>query len=269
MNGMRFACLFLCAGLCLAADDVGTRAEALLEEALASRNPDTRKQAVAALSLAASREPWLSRAVAMLQDKDAEVRLATVSGLSEVKSPAVTKALKSALDDEVPEVSFAAARALWALRDPAGKQALMAVLEGETKASSGFLSKQKREALRMMHTPRTALLFAARQGAGLAPIPGLGTGMSSMQAILTDPEVSGRAAAALLLSQRKDAETLKALREALTAKDGSLRAAAVHTLALTNNTAYRKDIAPLISDDKEPVRLRAAAAYLRLSSVKR
>jgi HEAT repeat protein len=259
--------VFFVAALLGAADDLYVKSEATLQEALSARNPDTRKRATAALSLAASREPWLSRLIAMLQDKDAEVRLAAVSGLSEIRNRKVTSELRKALEDPVPEVSFAAAKALWTLRDPAGQRALMAVLSGETKASSGFLSKQKREALRMMSTPKTALLFAARQGAGFAPVPGLGGGISSMQAILSDPEVSGRAAAALLLAQQRDAATLQALREALTEKDNSLRAAAVHSLALTNNTAYRKHIAPLIQDENEPVRLRAAAAYLRLSSV--
>jgi HEAT repeat protein len=203
----------------------------------------------------------------MLEDKDAQVRLAAVSSLSEVRNKTVSTALRKALEDEVPEVSFAAAKALWALRDPSGKSALLAVVEGEKKATSSFLSRQKRDALRMMHTPRTALLFAARQGAGFAPIPGLGGGISSMQAILTDPEVSGRAAAALLLAQRNDAETLQALKEALGEKDASLRAAAVHSLALTNNAAYMKEIALLFADDKETVRLRAAAGYVRLSGI--
>lgn len=249
-----------------AADELYKKADGILQEALESRNPDTRKHAVAALSLAIPRADYLSRALGMLHDKDAEVRMAAVASVSEVKTPAVTAALREMLDDSVPEVSFGAAKALWALHDPSGKRALMAVLQGETQASSGFLSKQKREALRMFHTPRTALLFAARQGAAFAPIPGLGGGIASMQAILTDPEVSGRAAAALLLAERRDPATLQALREALTEKDASLRSAAVHLLAITNNVAYRKSFAPLLDDDKETVRLRAAAGYLRLSS---
>jgi HEAT repeat protein len=204
----------------------------------------------------------------MLEDKDVEVRLAAVTSLSEIRNKAVTTALRKTLDDEVPEVSFAAAKALWILRDASGKRALMAVLEGENKASSSFLSKQKRDALRMMHTPRTALLFAARQGAGFAPIPGLGGGIASMQAILVDPAVSGRAAAALLLGQQNDPSTLEALKEALKEKDASLRAAAVHCLALKNNSALKKEIAPLLDDDKEAVRVRAAAGYLRLSAMK-
>ena len=258
--------LFLSATLVAATDPLYATAESTLTEALAHRNPDTRKRATASLSLAAAKGPWLSRLIGMLKDKDAEVRLAAVSGLSEVRNKTVVAELRKVLDDDVPEVSFAAAKALWALRDPDGKQALLAVVAGEAKASSGFLSRQKRDALRMMHTPKTALMFAARQGAGFAPVPGLGGGISSMQAILSDPEVSGRAAAALLLAQRNDPTTLEALKGALTEKDASLRAAAVHVLALTNRTAYRQDIAPLMRDDSEPVRLRAAAAYLRLST---
>jgi HEAT repeat protein len=237
----------------------------MLQEALQDRNPDTRKNATVALSLAASRNPYLSRLIGMLQDKDAAVRLAAVLSLSETSNKAVAAELRKALADDVPEVSFAAAKALWAFRDPEGKRALMAVLEGESKATSSFLSRQKREALRMMHTPRTALLFAARQGAGFVPIPGLGGGIASMQAILADPEVSGRAAAALLLAQRNDPATLQALKGALVEKDTSLRAAAVHVLALTNDVAFMDDIVPLLSDEKETVRLRAAAACVRLS----
>jgi HEAT repeat protein len=251
-----------------AADEMQVKADAILNEALASKNPDTRKQAVAALSLAASSQAYLSRLIEMLNDKDVEVRVAAVSSLSEVRNRSVSSALRKSLQDEVPEVSFAAAKALWALRDPSGKEALFAVLEGENKTSSGFLSKQKREALRMMHTPRTALLFAAKQGASFAPIPGLGGGISSMQSILSDPAVSGRAAAALLLGQQNDAATVQALKDALKEDDASLRAAAVHSLALKNRVSFKKDIAPLLADDKESVRLRAAAAYMRLSAIR-
>ena len=249
------------------ATDTEAKAGSILLEALADKNPDTRKQAVAALSLTASRNPWLSRLIGILEDKDVEVRLVAVSSLSEIKNKAATAALRKALQDEVPEVSFAAAKALWALGDPLGKRALMAVLEGETKTSSGFLSKQKRDALRMMHTPRAALLFAARQGAAFAPVPGLGSGIASMKAILTDPAVSGRAAAALLLGQQNDPATLQALKNALKEQDTSLRAAAVHSLALKNNVTLRNDIAPLLEDEKEAVRVRAAAGYLRLSAL--
>lgn len=239
----------------------------LLRNALESHNPDTRKMAVVSLSLAAERSPLMPLLEEMLSDKDVEVKLAAVTSLSEVKTKGATAALHKALDDDVPEVSFAAAKALWLRGDPEGRKALLAVLEGESKTSSGFLTKQKRDALRMMHTPRTTFMYALRQGVGFVPLPGLGEGVASMQAILTDPGITGRATAALLLGKDKDPATEAALKDAMYDKDWRVRAAAVHSLALRNDPSWKKDLAPMLDDDKEAVRLRAAAAWLRLSSI--
>jgi HEAT repeat protein len=234
----------------------------LLRQALEAKQPETRKQAVVALSLVAAQ--FLSPLTAMLQDKDVEVRLATVVTLTEVKSNQTVAALRAALNDEVPEVSFAAAKALWGFHDTAGKRALLAVLAGDSQTSSNFLSKQKRDALRMMHSPRIMLMFAMNKGIGFVPVPYLGLGVASIQALLTDPGVSGRAAAALMLARETDAATLEALRDALSDTDWSVRAAAVHSLALRKDPQLRIDLAPLIDDQNEAVRMRAAAAYLRL-----
>ena len=239
----------------------------LLEQALQDKNPDTRMQAVAAMSLAAVKEPVFARLEGMLQDKDVQVREAAVASLAEVKTASARAALRKALDDDTPEVSFAAAKALWALHDPAGERALLAVLEGQEKTASNFISKQKREALRMVHTPRVLFLYAVRQGMGFAPVPGLGEGISSMEALLTDPGTSGRATAALMLGRDKSRTTVDALLDALLDKDWSVRAAAVHSLALRNDPALRKDLEPMLQDKKEAVRLRAAAGYLRLSAI--
>jgi HEAT repeat protein len=175
--------------------------------------------------------------------------------------------LQKALDSEVPEVSFAAAKALWTLGDPRGRETLISVLYGDEKTSSGFITKQKRQALRMLHTPKTMFLFAIRSGASFAPVPGVGAGISSLQGILSDPGVSGRAATALLLSTDKDPEVLHALQDALSDKDWSVRAAAVHAVALRNDPALESTLAPLLDDKKEAVRVRAAAGYLRLEAI--
>jgi HEAT repeat protein len=241
----------------------------LLQHALTASNPETRRMAVVALSLAADRAPLFAQLSGMLKDRDVDVRLAVVQGLEELKTKPAIAALHTALHDPAPEVGFAAAKALWALNDPAGKQALLAVLEGDNKTSSSFFTKETRQAMRMMHTPRTTILYAVRQGVGFAPVPGLGMGISSMQEILTDPSVSGRATAALLLAKDKDKATLDALEDALIDKDFRVRAAAVHALALHNDPALRIELEPLIADDKEEVRLRAAAGLLRLSSISR
>ena len=239
----------------------------LLRRGLDDKNPETRKQAVVALSLAGQSGPLFTRLEEMLEDKDVEVRQAVVVSLSEVRTKRATAALHTALEDEVPEVSFTAAKALWARDDPAGKQALLDILAGESKTSSNFFSKQKRQALRMMHTPRTTFLFAVRQGAVFVPFPGVGQGIASMQSILTDSGVPGRASAALLLGNDKSPAVLDALRDALSDKDWSVRAAAVHSLCLRNDPALKKDLEPLLEDGKEAVRMRAAAGYLRLSKI--
>jgi len=243
------------------------RCNDLLRQALENKNPDTRKQAVVALSLAATDEPAFGKLEAMLQDQDVQVREAAVISLAEVKTASALAALRKALEDDVPEVSFAAAKALWAMQDPAGEQALLAVLGRQTKTSSNYISKQKRDALRMFHTPRVLFLFAFRQGMGFVPVPGLGQGIGSMQALLTDPGVSGRAMAALLLGKDKGPATLDALKDALLDLDWSVRAAAVHSLALRDDPALKRDLEPMLDDNKAPVRLRAAAGVLRLSAI--
>ncbi len=247
--------------------DVGARSREILDTALKSKNPDTRKEGVEALSLAADREPFISLLEGMLDDKDVPVRLTTIASLVDLKGERTVADLQKAMKDPVPEVSFTAAKALWGLKNAQGKQALLSVLSGTTKTSSGFFTTQKREALRMMHTPRTMMMFALKEGVGFAPIPGAGEGMASMQGLLSDPGVTGRAAAALLLGNEHDAATLKALHEALTDNDWSVRAAAVHSLALQNNPAFRPELEELLDDKKEAVRLRAAAACVRLEHV--
>jgi HEAT repeat protein len=254
--------------LCQSVPSTDQQARAILDKSLKDGNPDTRKQAVIALSLAGTREPFLSQVESMLDDKDVQVRVAAVASLVDLPSERTTAMLHKALNDDVPEVSFAAARALWSLNDPDGKAALFAILSGESKATSGFLTKQKREAMRMMHTPRTMFMFALVTGAAFAPVPGVGAGISSMQGLLSDAGVSGRAAVALLFAAEKNAATLQALRDALSDKDWSVRAAAVHSLAVWNDPSLEQDIVPLLDDKKEAVRLRAAAGYLRLELIK-
>jgi HEAT repeat protein len=244
------------------------RSRGFLDAGLKDKNPDVRVQAVQALGLVGPVEPYITQLEAMLADKDVPVRLATIASLVDLKNKRTVGSLQMALNDEAPEVGFAAAKALWSLKDPAGKAALVSVLSGEMKTSSSFMTKQKRDALRLLHTPRPLFWFALKTGVGAAPVPGLGEGISSLQGILTDPSVSGRAATAILLAPEKDPQILLALLDALSDKDATVRAAAVHAIALRNDPALEKSLVPLLDDPKTPVRFRAAAACLRLELVK-
>ena len=241
-----------------------TRANLLLGAGLGDKNPDVRKQAVAALGLIGPREPYLSEIDAAVSDKDVYVRLSAIASLVDLKDKGTADLLAKALDDNAPEVSFAAAKALFGLGDPRGRTAMLAILEGEVKTKSGFLTAQKRDTLRLVHIPKGMMMFALKNGIGFAPIPGVGEGVSSMQDLLSDNGVSGRATTAVLLGNDRSPEVLAALKEALSDKDASVRAAVVHTLALRNDPSMLPLMQEQFDDSSEAVRLRAAAAYLRL-----
>ncbi len=146
---------------------------------------------------------------------------------------------------------------------------MLAILERETKTQSSFLTAQKRDTLRLVHIPKGMMMFAIKNGVGFAPVPGIGEGVSSMQDLLSDNGVSGRATTAVLLGNDRSPEVLAALKEALTDKDASVRAAVVHSLALRNDPSMLPLIKEQFDDASEAVRLRAAAAYLRLVWLKK
>jgi HEAT repeat protein len=241
-----------------------SRANLILNEGLANKNPDVRKQAVAALGLIGPREPYLSEIATALSDKDVYVRLSAVASIVDLKEKGTADLLYKALDDGSPEVGFAAAKALFGLGDPRGRTAMLAILEGEVKTKSSFLTAQKRDTLRLVHIPKGMMMFAIKNGIGFAPVPGAGEGVSSLQDLLSDSGVSGRATTAVLLGNDPSPEVLAALKEASTDKDASVRAAVVHTLALRNDPSMLPLMKEQFDDSSEAVRLRAAAAYLRL-----
>ncbi|MEO8742723.1 MAG: HEAT repeat domain-containing protein, partial [Lysobacteraceae bacterium] len=88
--------------------------------------------------------------------------------------------------------------------------------------------------------------------------------VASLEGLLSDPNISGRATAALLLSTDHDPNVLLALRQALADKDESVRAAVVYVMALRNDTALEAELVPFLDDKAEAVQLRAAAGCLRL-----
>jgi len=101
-----------------------------------------------------------------------------------------------------------------------------------------------------MHTPRITFLFALQQGVGFVPVPGLGEGIASMQRIFASSGVPGRASAALLLGADRDSATIDALRDALSDKDSSVRAAAANSISLRNDPALKKELEPLLHDSR-------------------
>ncbi len=83
----------------------------------------------------------------------------------------------------------------------------------------------------MMHTQRTMFMFALVTGAAFAPVPGVGAGIASMQGLLSDTSVSGRATVALLFAQKKRrnfaGSSRRIVRQGLVCKGGGCSLAGV------------------------------------------
>jgi HEAT repeat protein len=246
--------------------DTVQRCQSMLAEAAQDKNPDVRKRAAEALSLVGVKDNALQSLAPMLDDHDVSVRIAAVITLGDFKDDRTLPLLKKALQDHVPEVDFAAAKVLYQMHDPDGVQFLLDVVSGESKASSSYLSKEKRSALRMLHTPTKLFTYIAIQAAGFAPVPGLEFGISSAQGILSAPDSSARAASLLLIGSSRDPTLADAVGSALSDKEWSVRAAAVHLVAMHPFPEFREKLIPLLDDNKDAVRVRAAAAYIRLQS---
>jgi HEAT repeat protein len=243
--------------------DVTRRCWELLKDAAQDKNPDVRKDAAEALSLIPVNGKVLQQLDSMLDDHDVQVRIAAVATLGDFKDTRTVPLLRKALADPIPEVDFAAAKVLYHLHDPEGERFLLAVVAGESKGSSSYLSREKRSALRMLHTPTKLFMFAATEAAGFAPVPGLGVGISSAQGILSNPDSSAKASALLLVARSKDPAMDDAVESALSAKEWPVRAAAAHVVATHPFPALRQKLVPLLDNKKGAVRLRAAA-YIRL-----
>jgi len=247
--------------------DTIQRCRSMLNDAAHNSNPDNRKGAAEALSLVGVKDGALESLAPMLDDHDVPVRVAVVVTLGDFKDNRTLPFLKKALQDPVPEVDFAAAKVLYQLHDPEGVQFLLEVVSKETKATSSFLSKEKRTALRLLHTPTQLFTTIAIGAAGFAPVPGLGMGLSSAQGILSDPDSSARAASLLLIGNSHDPALAEAVESALSDKEWSVRAAAAHLVAMHPFPQFREQLIPLLDDNKDAVRVRAAAAYIRLQRV--
>jgi HEAT repeat protein len=239
------------------------KAKDILLKGVASGNPDTRSLAVQSASLIGDRSEVLTKLYSMLEtEKDVPTKITIIATLGSFNNPAVIPSLQKALKDPVPEVEMAAALALYNLKQPDGKAFLMAVLEGKQKATSSFMSSEKRSLARMTHTPTTTLLGMV---ANEFTLPGLGSGMESAVGLSADPASMASSSVIFSLAKDKnDPAVWAALAAALGDKEWATRAAAVHVIALHDNPALLGKIAPLMDDKKDQVSFRAAAAYIRL-----
>lgn len=246
-------------------DDVLT-ANNIISVGLASKDPSVRVEAISATGMIAKSEPVRKQIEGFLSDKDVNVRVAATETLADLGSEASsTQALENALNnDPVPEVQFAAAKALYQLKDPKGKEALENVLYAKITTKSSLLEREKRRVSTSFHSVHGATVFILEEGGGLVPVPGAGTGLGEVGRLMSDTALSARATIVLQLGREHSADADKLLRFSLQDKDWSVRASAALIIALTARKEMRQELVPLLSDNEQRVRFRAAGAYLHL-----
>jgi HEAT repeat protein len=258
------AVLIFSAALAPGAVPAARKARRVLTNASTQGDQNARLQLAVALSLVNSSDPSTALLDSLVNDKDYLVREAAIATIGELGAISRAPLIRARLQDDVPEVGFAAARALYKLHQPEGRQVLESIVQKETRAESEYFRERFRSMMRQMKTPKSALLFTVSQGIGFVPVPGVGEGVSAINAILLDENFSARASALGILARDNSAEVTKLILESLSDGDWSVRATAVQALAWRQAPALRDRLVPMFEDRNNKVRYRAAACWLRL-----
>ena len=242
----------------------GSGVEGIISDALGDKNPDTRVQAVQSMGLIGVHVPYISTLDGMLDDKDVEVRVATVTSLVDLKNPKTVPALREGFGRSNTGGKFPPpAKALWTLRGPGRRRcaAFRAERRAES-ASSKFLDKKKRETLPHVPHADAADVLRDQDGRRVRAGTGIGDGRFLVAGNPFGPSnVWARSDAALLLATDKDPRVLGgAARRACRIKKRSVRAAACCTPSrCAMIEKLESNLVPLFDDKKAAAKLRAAA----------
>jgi hypothetical protein len=230
-----------------------------------TKHAQTRIYGLAALGLlrSARAEKMITDAMG---DPDVDVRTAAVLAAGETKDRNLTTPLRNMLDDKEPEVVYSAAMTLWKMGDKSGEDILMSVVDGDRSASASMMHGTGHKINRDLHDPAKMAKLGAIQGAYLLLGP-FGYGITAFEFIHQSGGDLSRAAAIEQISQERIEPVHKELVAALLDKDLTVRAAAAKALMGYHDDATQKAVYALLADAKQPVRLTAAAAFLRTTGV--
>jgi HEAT repeat protein len=235
----------------------------MLEDALADdKHPDTRTQALAALSTMGNNPRAGKMITSAFADKEPDVRTAAVLAVGLTKNRMLIPALRHMLDDKEPQVAFAAATTLWKLGDHSGQDFLVAVVDGDRPATPGMVHGSMLAANKKLHDPAALARLGALEGAQLLLGP-FGFGISAYEYMKRNGGTgSPRVTAIEDLSQIKSPAVRSEMLGAVTDKDPAVRATAAKALSSYHDPDVNQALAMLFTDSKKPVQLAGAAAYL-------
>ncbi|HWG16797.1 MAG TPA: HEAT repeat domain-containing protein [Acidobacteriaceae bacterium] len=238
----------------------------MLSDAVADgKRPQTRIEALAALGMLRTRRSEKMIEAAM-QDDDLDVRTAAALAAGQSGDRNLTTPLRNLLDDKEPQVVFTAAMTLWKMNDRSGEDILMAVADGDRSTNPSMMHGAAHKIDKDLHQPGKLAKLGALQGASMLLGP-FGFGIAAIQFMHQSGGDLARASAIQQLAEEHTEPVHKELIAALGDKDPSVRAAAAQGLVDYRDSATQQAIYPLFVDPRTPVRLTAAAAYLRTTGV--
>ena len=234
----------------------------MLTDALGDeKHPQAQIQALAALGLLRSARSE-KLIVDAMGDADVDVRTAAALAAGQTKDRNMTTPLRNLLDDKEPEVVFTAATTLWKMNDKSGEDILVAVVDGERSAGPTLMNGTRHKISKELHDPAAMAKLGALQGASMLLGP-FGFGITAFEYIHQSGGDLARVSAIEQLALERTEPIRKELVAALGDKDQTVRAAAAKALMDYHDEATRMAVYALLVDAKQPVRLTAAAAYLR------
>ncbi|GGG82647.1 HEAT repeat domain-containing protein [Edaphobacter dinghuensis] len=227
-----------------------------------TKHSDLRIQALSALGTLGINPRSERMIVDAMKDPDVDVRTAAVLAAGQTKSRNLTTNIRAMLDDKEPQVAFVAATTLWKMNDRSGEDVLMAVANGDRSANPHLVNGAMHQANKELHDPAALARIGALQGASMLLGP-FGFGITAVEYMRKNGGDNARVSAIEQLSQENTGPVRSELIAALTDKDPAVRAAAATAVGSYRDRSVPNALLPLFDDTKAPVRLTAAAAYIR------
>ena len=238
----------------------------ILNQGVVDKNPQKRKQAIAAVgSIGLAPEAIKLLESALLNDDDVEVRQTAAASLGQMKARQSIPALEKALDDRSGEVAFQAAKSLWELGSRSSRSTLQEVLTGELKDATGIKEGALRDAKAKLHSPRALAKLGIKEASGALLGP-FSLGVNAAEEMMKDTGAPGRANAATMLAQDCDERTLPLLDYSLkNDKNAAVKAAAARGVGLCGTKDSIPGLERYLADSHDAVKFMAAAAIVKLS----
>ena len=227
-----------------------------------AKHPDARTQALNALSDLKTNARAIGLIAAAMQDTDLDVRAAAILAAGKTKSHALVEPVRKLLDDKEPQVVFAAAITLWKeFNDRSGEDILAAIAAGDRKANPTLIHGAEHDMSRTLHSPSALAKIGIETGAGMVLGP-FGFSVSAVEYARKNGADSARVQAIQLLAEVRSEGVRQQMKDDLGDDDAGARAAAVRVVGGFHRAQDAGDIAMLLDDSKQPVRLAASAAYI-------